>query len=512
MKPAERMKINRQSMPMQDGGRRSASFTEVNLGLPEQIAMLEAQRCLQCKDARCVAGCPVRIDIPAFIDRVAQGDMAGAANVLLRDNALPGISGRVCPQEKQCECLCIRGKKAGCSVAIGYLERFVADWARTNGYQPVAEEGADASGEISEGEDHVSPASPGRSTGSRVAVVGSGPAGLTAAGELARRGHAVTVFEALHEPGGVLVYGIPEFRLPKQIVRGEVDALRRLGVEIVCNVIVGQTHTIDELMQELGYDAVFIANGAGLPVFLGVPGENDKGVYSANEYLTRVNLMRGYLDRAETPVLRADDVVVIGGGNTAMDAVRTARRMGARNATLVYRRSRAEMPARIEEIHHAEEEGIRFELLTNPTAILADENGWVRGLACERMALGEPDASGRARPIPVPGSAFEIPCRMVIEAVGTRANPLLTQTTPDLKVNRKGYIEIDENGMTSKPGVFAGGDIVRGAATVILAMGDGKRAAASIDAYLKTLQLQEPVGRSVPVARDGRRLDPGSLG
>lgn len=459
---------------MQAGEIRCANFCEVNLGLPERIAMLEAQRCIQCKDAKCINGCPVRIDIPKFVDRVAAGDLPGAATVLLGDNALPGISGRVCPQEKQCESLCIRGKKSGCSVGIGYLERFVADWARENNFQ------------LDRGDVRIS--------GKRVAVVGSGPAGLTAAGELARRGHKVTVFEALHEPGGVLVYGIPEFRLPKEIVRSEVESLQRLGVDIVCNVVIGQTYTIDELMQEEGYHAVFIANGAGLPSFLGIPGENLRGVYSANEYLTRVNLMRGYLDHAETPVLRARQVAVIGGGNTAMDAVRTAKRMGAESSTLVYRRSRAEMPARIEEVHHAEQEGIVFELLTNPKAILADENGWVRALLCERMQLGEPDASGRARPVPVPGSDFEVPCQAVVEAVGTRANPLLTQTTPDLKLNAKGYIEIDESGMTSKPGVFAGGDIVRGAATVILAMGDGKRAAASIDAYLENVAPGSPSG------------------
>ncbi|HOB76554.1 MAG TPA: NADPH-dependent glutamate synthase [Phycisphaerae bacterium] len=464
LKPSERMKIQRQAMPAREGHQRSACFEEVNLGFDERLAVLEAQRCLECKDAKCISGCPVQIDIPGFVSRVAGGDLAGAADILLRDNALPGISGRVCPQEKQCEAQCVRGKGKGCSVAIGHLERFVADWARAhqNGRSPVAP----------------------KPTGFKVAVVGSGPAGLTAAGELARKGHAVTVFEALHEPGGVLVYGIPQFRLPKEIVKAEVESLTRLGVNIECNVVIGQTYTIDDLMTEEGYHAVFIANGAGLPVFLGIPGENLKGVYSANEYLTRVNLMRAWRDDAETPVLKVKHAVVVGGGNTAMDGVRTAKRLGAESATLVYRRSRTEMPARIEEVQHAEEEGIQFQMLTNPVEILGDENGWVRAIRCVRMELGEPDASGRRSPIPIPGSEFEIPCEVVIVAVGTRANPLLTQTTPDLKVNRKGYIEVDADGMTSKPGVFAGGDIVRGAATVILAMGDGKRAAAAIDRYL----------------------------
>lgn len=472
MKAAERMKIGRQHMPARDAEQRSHSFEEVNLGLTPELAVMEAHRCIVCPDPKCIAGCPVGIDIREFVSRIESGDLAGAAEVLYRDNALPGISGRVCPQEKQCECVCVRAKK-GEPVAIGYLERFVADWARENDGHRAFE---------------VPPA-----TGRRVAIVGSGPAGLTAAGELARKGHAVTIFEALHEPGGVLVYGIPEFRLPKEIVKLEVDSLRKLGVEIVTNVIVGRTYTIDDLMTELGFHAVFIANGAGLPVFMNIPGENLKGVYSANEFLTRVNLMRAYDPGAATPVLRPNNAAVIGGGNTAMDGVRVAKRLGAENATLVYRRSRAEMPARAEEVAHAEEEGVVFKFVTNPVEILGDEKGWVRALLCQQMELGEPDASGRRKPVPIAGSEFEIPCDIVIEAIGTRANPLLTQTTPDLKVNKWGYIEIDADGMTSKPGVFAGGDIVRGAATVILAMGDGKRAAASIDRYLSSRESETAV-------------------
>ena len=323
-----------------------------------------------------------------------------------------------------------------------------------------------------------------------MAVVGAGPAGLTAACELAKRGHGVTIFEALHEPGGVLVYGIPEFRLPKAIVRREVDSLRAMGVKIECNVVIGRTYTVDDLMTELGFSAVFIANGAGLPVFQGIPGENLKGVYSANEFLTRVNLMKAYQAESETPVMRPRKCVVVGGGNVAMDSVRTAKRLGAEPAVLVYRRSREEMPAREEEIHHAEEEGIVFQLLTNPVEVLADEAGWVRGVRCQRMELGAPDVSGRRSPIPIAGSEFDIACDVFIEAIGTRANPLLTATTPDLKLNKRGNIEVDADGMTSKPGVFAGGDIVRGAATVILAMGDGKKAASSIDGYLKKLKLE----------------------
>jgi len=465
LKPSDRMKIQRQPMPSAEPDLRAHNFSEVNLGLMQSVAVLEAQRCLECKQAKCVAGCPVAVDIPGFVSRLASGDLKAAAEILSECNALPCISGRVCPQEKQCEALCIRGNK-GTSVAIGYLERFVADWALANRSGSMAQKPV--------------------SSGCKVAVVGSGPAGLTAAGELAKKGHKVTVFEALHQPGGVLVYGIPEFRLPKAIVKAEIDALAQLGVEIVCNVVIGQTYTIDQLMRDEGFDAVFIANGAGLPVFMGIPGENLKGVYSANEYLTRVNLMKAYDVDSPTPVLKAKQVVVIGGGNTAMDGVRVARRLGADPATLVYRRSRVEMPARIEEVHHAEEEGVVFQMLTNPVKILGDEKGWVKSIMCQKMELGEPDAKGRRSPVPIPGSEFEIPCQVVVEAIGTKANPLLTATTPDMKVNAKGYIEIDDNNMTGKPGVFAGGDIVRGAAKVILAMGDGKRTAGAIDQYLKT--------------------------
>lgn len=463
IKPAERLKIARQRMPEQEAGQRSRNFSEVNLGFVSEAAKLEAVRCLRCKNAKCITGCPVGVNIPGFLGALSEGDLAGAAKILFDANVLPGITGRVCPQETQCEAQCVRGGKAE-PVGIGYLERFVADWARENmqqnGTRPVL-------------------------SGKRVAIVGSGPAGLTCAGELAKRGHDVTVFEALHTAGGVLKYGIPEFRLPKDIVDTEVDKLRAIGVKIECNVVIGQTFTISELLGREKFDSVFIANGAGLPVFQGIPGENLKGVFSANEYLTRVNLMGAFKgDKADTPVLRSPAVVVVGGGNTAMDGVRTARRMGADPARLIYRRSREEMPARAEEVKHAEEEGVTFEFLVNPVEVLGDEQGWVRGVRCERMELGEPDASGRRRPVAIKGSEFEIPCEVFIEAIGTRSNPLLTQTTPDLKVNKWGYIEVDENAMTSIPGVFAGGDIVRGAATVILAMGDGKRAAAAIDRYL----------------------------
>jgi glutamate synthase (NADPH/NADH) small chain len=457
----DRMGIDRQGMPEQAADLRSRNFREVNLGLTEQVAFLEAERCLQCKNPTCIDGCPVRVNIPRFIELLAQGDMAGAANSLLDDDALPCVTGRVCPQETQCEGVCLRGRK-GKPVAIGYLERYVADWANTHPDAVVR---------------HPAPPS-----GMKVAIIGSGPAGLTAAGELVKGGHQVTIFEAFHAPGGVLLYGIPEFRLPKDIVQQEVDRLVEQGVKIEPNTIIGKTYTLPELRQL--FDAVFIGVGAGLPVFMNVPGENLKGVYSANEYLTRVNLMGAWNSDSDTPVLHGKRVAVVGGGNVAMDAVRTAKRLGATEATIVYRRSHDELPARAEEVHHAEQEGIRFEFLVAPLVVLGDEHNWVTGLRCQRMELGEPDESGRRRPVPISGSEFVVPCDQVVVAIGTRSNPLLTSTAPDLKVNPWGYIEIDENGMTSMPGVFAGGDIVRGAATVILAMGDGKRAAHAIAAYL----------------------------
>ena len=458
--PKERMTILRQLMPEQDAEQRAANFSEVNLGFSHQLAMLEAERCLQCKNPTCIDGCPVRVNIPRFIDLMARGDMRAAADSLLDDNALPCVTGRVCPQETQCEGKCLRGKK-GDPVAIGYLERFVADWANQH------RDGA--------------PAVQTAAGGGKVAVIGSGPAGLTAAGELAKHGHSVTVFEAFHAAGGVLIYGIPEFRLPKDVVRDEIARLEGLGVRIEPNAIVGKTYTLDELRAQ--FDAIFIAVGAGLPVFMDIPGENLKGVYSANEYLTRVNLMGAYRPDSDTPVLKGQRVAVVGGGNVAMDSVRTARRLGADDAIIVYRRSDEELPARREEVHHAQQEGVRFELLVAPIEVIG-ENGWVTGLRCQRMELGEPDDSGRRRPQPIAGSEFVIDCEMVVVAIGTRSNPLLTTATEGLKLNEWGYIETDGAGMTSLPGVFAGGDIVRGAATVILAMGDGKRAAAAIDAYL----------------------------
>jgi glutamate synthase (NADPH/NADH) small chain len=449
-------------MSEQDPLIRKSNFGEVNLGLPEKVALLEAERCLQCKDPKCVSGCPVMVNIPRFIDLLSEGNLAEAARSLLGDNALPAVTGRVCPQETQCEVECIRGHK-GLPVAIGYLERYVGDWAR-------------GQGELQ----NLTLASP---TGKRVAVVGSGPGGLTAAGELVKYGHEVTVFEALHKPGGVLVYGIPEFRLPKKIVEAEVARLEKAGVKIVCNTVIGRTYTLQELREQ--FDAVFIANGAGLPVFMNVPGENLKGVYSANEYLTRVNLMAAYqFPRADTPVLNGKRIATVGAGNVAMDSARTAKRMGADSSVIVYRRTRKEMPARAEEIHHAEEEGIEFEFLVAPIEVLGNQQRWVTGLKCMRMQLGEPDSSGRARPVVIPGSEFIIQCDIVVVAIGTRANPLLTSTCPDLKLNKWGNIVVDDQGMTSLPGVFAGGDIVRGAATVILAMGDGKRTAKAINDYL----------------------------
>ena len=458
--PKERLAIQRQEVPAQECVARSGNFNEVNLGFTAELARLEAERCLQCKNAKCITGCPVSVDIPSFIDFVAKGDFASAAKSLMADNCLPAVTGRVCPQETQCEALCIRAVK-GTSVAVGALERFVADWAREN---------------------NAADSAVATSTGRRVAVVGAGPGGLTAAGELARLGHAVTVFEAFHTPGGVLVYGIPEFRLPKAIVASEVERLQRLGVTIEVNAIVGRTYTVEELRTT--FDAVFIAVGAGLPQFMNVPGENLKGVYSANEYLTRVNLMGAWDPSARTPVLKGKLVVVVGGGNVAMDSVRTSKRLGATEAVIAYRRGKEELPARLEEVHHAEEEGIRFELLVAPLRVEGNADGWVTGLVCQRMSLGEPDASGRRKPEPVAGSEFTIPCDMVVSAIGTRANPLLTQTCPDLKLNKWGNIVVDQDLMSSLPGVFAGGDIVRGAATVILAMGDGKTAAKRIDAWL----------------------------
>ncbi len=462
----QRLQINRQKMTEQDPLVRNANFGEVNLGLPEKVALLEAERCLLCKDPKCITGCPVGVNIPRFVELLSQGNLPEAAQCLLSDNALPAVTGRVCPQETQCEIECIRGNK-GLPVAIGYLERYVGDWARTHSDQQSLQ---------------IAPPS-----GKKVAVVGSGPGGLTAAGELAKCGHDVTVFEALHKPGGVLVYGIPEFRLPKRIVQEEVGRLERSGVKIVCNTVIGRTYTVPELREQ--FDAVFIANGAGLPVFMNVPGENYKGVYSANEYLTRVNLMAAYqFPRSDTPVLQGQRIATVGGGNVAMDSARTAKRMGAESSMIVYRRTRKEMPARSEEIHHAEEEGLQFEFLVAPVEVVGNEKKWVTGLKCVRMQLGEPDASGRARPIIIPGSEFVVPCDVVVVAIGTRANPLLTATCPDLKLNKWGNIIVDDNCMTNLPGVFAGGDIVRGAATVILAMGDGKRAGKAMNEYLLSVQ------------------------
>ncbi|MBN1764896.1 MAG: NADPH-dependent glutamate synthase [Sedimentisphaerales bacterium] len=458
------MAIPRQEMPQRDGMERAKDFVEVNLGLPEHIAIKEARRCLQCKKAKCIEGCPVGIDIPGFINLIAEGDFLAAADLIRRDNNLPAVTGRVCPQETQCEIKCVRCK-TDAPVAVGWLERFVSDYEmqhRNGQSQKTVEK-----------------------TGKKVACIGAGPAGITCAGELAKMGHDVTIFEAFHKPGGVLVYGIPEFRLPNEIVDLEIKNLKALGVTIETNVIVGRTVTLDQLRNEEGFDSIFIANGAGLPSFMRVPGENLKGVYSANEYLTRSNLMGAYRPDSDTPIIRGNKVCVIGGGNTAMDAVRTSKRLGAEVSTIVYRRALEQMPARVEEIHHAEEEGIIFEMLTAPTEILGDDQGWVKAMKCIRMELGEPDESGRRRPVPIQGSEFIIDCDLVIVAIGINANPLLTQATPDLNLNKWGYIEADENLMTSIPGVFAGGDIVRGAATVILAMGDGKLAARNIDKYLK---------------------------
>ena len=458
-------KIPRVPVREQDAKLRAANFEEVCYGYNLEEAQLEATRCLDCKNPRCVAACPVGIQIPRFIAHLTEGNIAAAAEVIGQDSSLPSICGRVCPQESQCEGSCILGIK-GESVAIGKLERFVGDWQLENGRPSVEIE----------------------KNGHKVAVVGSGPAGLACASDLAKMGYEVTIFEALHEAGGVLVYGIPEFRLPKEkVVKAEIESVKALGVKIECDVVVGRTITIDSLLDEEGFDAVFIGSGAGLPRFMGIEGENLNGVLSANEFLTRANLMHAYDEEYDTPIYVGRKVVVVGGGNVAMDAVRTAKRLGA-EAVIVYRRSEKELPARVEEVHHAKEEGIEFKMLTNPTAILGDEKGWVRAINCVEMALGEPDESGRRSPVVVEGSDFEMECDVVVMALGTSPNPLIASTTDALDTNRRGCIVADDWGVTSRKGVFAGGDAVTGAATVILAMGAGRKAAAAIDRYVRGVE------------------------
>lgn len=442
---------------------RATNFEEVCLGYNKEEAMEEAERCLNCKNAQCVKGCPVAIDIPGFVGQIKEGRFEEAYQTISKSSALPAVCGRVCPQESQCEGKCVRGVK-GEPVSIGKLERFTADWARENNIKPQP---------ATEKKDH------------KVAVIGSGPAGLTCAGDLAKMGYDVTIFEALHEPGGVLIYGIPEFRLPKNdVVAKEIENVKSLGVKIETNVVIGKAGTIDELMEEEGFEAVFIGSGAGLPRFMGIPGEQANGVFSANEFLTRNNLMKAFKEEYDTPIMKGKKVAVVGGGNVAMDAARTALRLGA-EVHVVYRRSEAELPARVEEVHHAKEEGIIFDLLTNPVEILVDDNGWVKGMTCIRMELGEPDESGRRSPVEIPGSEFDLDLDTVIMSLGTSPNPLISSTTKGLDVNRrKCIVAEEENGATSKPGVFAGGDAVTGAATVILAMGAGKAAAKGIDEYL----------------------------
>jgi glutamate synthase (NADPH) small chain len=462
----ERMKIARQEMPQQEGSARVQNFTEVNLGFTEELAKMEALRCLQCPKPTCIEGCPVGIKIGDFISLVAVGDYLGAAAKVKEDNLLPAICGRVCPQEEQCEVKCVVGKK-GEPVAIGRLERFVADYERELVGIRTPE---------------IKP-----KTNKRVAVVGSGPAGLSCAGDLIQQGHDVTVFEALHELGGVLIYGIPEFRLPKEIVKAEINALKNLGVEFQKNAVIGFTDTVDELLKN-GYDAVFIAVGAGLPYFLNIPGENLNGVYSSNEFLTRVNLMKAYqFPEYDTPVFDCENsnVAVFGGGNTAMDAVRISKRLGAKHSYIIYRRSDVEMPARKEEIHHAKEEGIEFIYLANPLEFLGTKDGWLKAVKLQKMELGEPDSSGRRRPVPIPGSEYELELDLAVIAIGNGSNPIIQKTTPELQFNKWGNIVVDSATMkTSKEGVFAGGDIVTGGATVILAMGAGRQAAAAINQYL----------------------------
>lgn len=466
MTNAEKLKIPRQKMPGQDPKERIKNFKEVPFGYTPEMAMTEAKRCLQCKKALCMGGCPVEVDIPAFVRMIAEGDFIGAAKELKKNNSLPAICGRVCPQEDQCEKVCVLAKKYQ-PVAVGNLERFAADYERNQGEVEIPE---------------IAPP-----TGKKVAIVGAGPAGLTVAGDLVKLGHQVTIFEALHKAGGVLVYGIPEFRLPKAIVQAEVDFLIKLGVEVRSSQVIGKLHTIDELFEQ-GYHAIFIGTGAGLPNFMNIPGENLNGIYSANEYLTRSNLMKAYdFPEYDTPIFSGKNVAVLGGGNTAMDSVRTALRLGAENGYIVYRRSKTEIPARIEEIHHAEEEGVEFHFLTTPIKYMGNEYGWVTGMECLRMELGEPDASGRRRPVPVEGSNFIMEVDTVVVAIGNSSNPLVPQTTTGLEVNKWGNIIADpETGQTSRKGVWAGGDIVTGGATVILAAGAGKKAARDIDKYLKS--------------------------
>ena len=456
-------KIPRVAVREQDPKVRATNFEEVCYGYNVEEAQLEATRCLDCKNPRCVAACPVGIHIPRFIERLREGDIRGAAEVIGQDSSLPSICGRVCPQESQCEGSCILGIK-GESVAIGKLERFVGDWQLESGRPtPQIEK-----------------------NGHKVAIIGSGPAGLACASDLAKMGYEVTIFEALHEAGGVLVYGIPEFRLPKErIVKREIESVKALGVKIETDVVVGRTMTIDSLLDEEGFEAVFIGSGAGLPRFMGIEGENLNGVLSANEFLTRANLMHAYDEEYDTPIYVGRKVVVVGGGNVAMDAVRTAKRLGA-ESVIVYRRSEKELPARVEEVHHAKEEGIDFQMLTNPTRVLGDDKGWVRGIECVKMELGEPDESGRRSPVEVAGSEFEIECDVVIMALGTSPNPLIASTTASLETNRRGCIVANEDGVTTREGVFAGGDAVTGAATVILAMGAGRKAAKAINEYVKS--------------------------
>lgn len=466
MTNAEKLKIPRQKMPGQDPKERIKNFKEVPFGYTPEMAMAEAKRCLQCKKALCMGGCPVEVDIPAFVRMIAGGDFIGAAKELKKNNSLPAICGRVCPQEDQCEKVCVLAKKYQ-PVAVGNLEKFAADYERNQGEVEIPE---------------IAPP-----TGKKVAIVGAGPAGLTVAGDLVKLGHQVTIFEALHKAGGVLVYGIPEFRLPKAIVQAEVDFLMKLGVEVKTSQVIGKLHTIDELFEQ-GYHAIFIGTGAGLPNFMNIPGENLNGIYSSNEYLTRSNLMKAYdFPEYDTPIFSGKNVAVLGGGNTAMDSVRTALRLGAENGYIVYRRSKTEMPARIEEIHHAEEEGVEFHLLTTPIKYTGNEGGWVTAMECLRMELGEPDASGRRRPVPVEGSNFIMEVDTVVVAIGNSSNPLVPQTTTGLEVNKWGNIIADpETGQTSRKGVWAGGDIVTGGATVILAAGAGKKAARDINKYLKS--------------------------